>query len=172
MHSRVNEAIELRWEAFDHYSTDWISNQATFMLKHLKSFLVGKHFLGDDGGIETVLPRYDKCLNNGDTYVEKLYQNLLLRIALFIQLMFKKCCRVFVAQAYLNQKRLDYESKQLNTNITTFAKQTAQWLQLVENFSQVLKEIGDVENWAKSIENDMNTISSALEYAFKVGQET
>ncbi|GFR04572.1 biogenesis of lysosome-related organelles complex 1 subunit 1 [Trichonephila clavata] len=79
---------------------------------------------------------------------------------------------VGVAQAYLNQKRLDYESKQLNTNITTFAKQTAQWLQLVENFSQVLKEIGDVENWAKSIENDMNTISSALEYAFKVGQET
>ncbi|GFW29909.1 biogenesis of lysosome-related organelles complex 1 subunit 1 [Trichonephila clavipes] len=46
---------------------------------------------------------------------------------------------VGVAQAYLNQKRLDYESKQLNTNITTFAKQTAQWLQLVENFSQVLK---------------------------------
>ncbi|GFT33636.1 biogenesis of lysosome-related organelles complex 1 subunit 1 [Nephila pilipes] len=79
---------------------------------------------------------------------------------------------VGVAQAYLNQKRLDYESKQLNANITTFAKQTTQWLQLVENFSQVLKEIGDVENWAKSIENDMNTISSALEYAFKVGQET
>ncbi|GIX98605.1 biogenesis of lysosome-related organelles complex 1 subunit 1 [Caerostris extrusa] len=79
---------------------------------------------------------------------------------------------VGVAQAYLNQKRLDYEAKQLHSNVTSFAKQTAQWLQLVENFSQVLKEIGDVENWAKSIENDMNTISSALEYAFKVGQET
>ncbi|GBN60827.1 Biogenesis of lysosome-related organelles complex 1 subunit 1 [Araneus ventricosus] len=77
-----------------------------------------------------------------------------------------------VAQAYLNQKRLDYESKQLHANVTNFAKQTAQWLQLVENFSQVLKEIGDVENWARSIENDMSTISSALEYAYKVGQET
>ncbi|CAL1274061.1 unnamed protein product [Larinioides sclopetarius] len=79
---------------------------------------------------------------------------------------------VGVAQAYLNQKRLDYESKQLHANVTNFAKQTTQWLQLVENFSQVLKEIGDVENWARSIENDMSTISSALEYAYKVGQET
>ncbi|KAG8192344.1 hypothetical protein JTE90_002164 [Oedothorax gibbosus] len=78
---------------------------------------------------------------------------------------------VGVAQAYLNQKRLDYESKQLHANVTNFAKQTSQWLQLVENFSQVLKEIGDVENWARSIENDMKTISSALEYAYKVGQE-
>lgn len=44
-----------------------------------------------------------------------------------------------VAQAYLNQKRLDHESKELHVNVTNFAKQTAQWLQLVENFSQVLK---------------------------------
>ncbi|XP_054712815.1 biogenesis of lysosome-related organelles complex 1 subunit 1-like [Uloborus diversus] len=78
---------------------------------------------------------------------------------------------VGVAQAYLNQKRLDQESKQLHISVTNFAKQTTQWLQLVENFSQVLKEIGDVENWAKSIESDMRTISSALEYAYKVGQD-
>ena len=31
----------------------------------------------------------------------------------------------------------------------------------------VFQEIGDVENWAKSIETDMRTIASALEYAYK-----
>jgi len=31
----------------------------------------------------------------------------------------------------------------------------------------ILQEIGDVENWAKSIETDMRTISSALEYTYK-----
>ena len=29
------------------------------------------------------------------------------------------------------------------------------------------QEIGDVENWARSIERDMHTISNALEYAYK-----
>ncbi|XP_023226818.1 biogenesis of lysosome-related organelles complex 1 subunit 1 [Centruroides vittatus] len=77
---------------------------------------------------------------------------------------------VGVAQAYLNQKRLDAEAKHLHANVTHFAKQTAQWLHLVESFNQALKEIGDVENWAKSIEADMRTVSSALEYAYKVGQ--
>jgi biogenesis of lysosome-related organelles complex 1 subunit 1 len=72
-----------------------------------------------------------------------------------------------VAQAYLNQKRLDTEAKHLHHNATNFAKQTHQWLQLVQNFSSSLKEIGDVENWAKSIESDMQTVSSSLEYAYK-----
>ena len=31
----------------------------------------------------------------------------------------------------------------------------------------VIQEIGDVENWAKSIETDMRTISTALEYTYK-----
>nr|CAD7454877.1 unnamed protein product [Timema tahoe] len=74
---------------------------------------------------------------------------------------------VGVAQAYLNQKRLDAEAKQLHHNATNFAKQTHQWANLVESFSSALKEIGDAENWAQSIEADMRTITSALEYSYK-----
>ncbi|CAN7993171.1 hypothetical protein HPB47_028346 [Ixodes persulcatus] len=78
---------------------------------------------------------------------------------------------VGVAQAYLNQKKLDAEVKQLHSNAANFAKQTTNWLHLVDNFNHALKELGDIENWAKSIEADMRTVSSALEYAYKVGQE-
>lgn len=78
---------------------------------------------------------------------------------------------VGVAQAYLNQRKLDAEAKQLHTNATNFSKQAANWLHLVDNFNHALKELGDIENWAKSIEADMRTVSSALEYAYKVGQQ-
>ncbi|XP_072743351.1 biogenesis of lysosome-related organelles complex 1 subunit 1 isoform X1 [Anoplolepis gracilipes] len=76
-----------------------------------------------------------------------------------------------VAQAYLNQKKLDAEAKQLQHSATNFAKQTQLWLNLVESFSSSLKEIGDAENWARSIEGDMRTIATALEYSYKATQE-
>lgn len=44
-----------------------------------------------------------------------------------------------VAQAYLNQKRLDAEAKQLHTSANNFAKQTQQWMTLIEGFSNALK---------------------------------
>ena len=75
-------------------------------------------------------------------------------------------------QAYLNQKRLDSEAKQLHLNATNFSKQTAAWLQLIDSFNNSLKEVGDVESWAKTIETDMRAISSTLEYAYKVNSES
>ena len=44
-----------------------------------------------------------------------------------------------VAQAYVNQKKLDTETKILQANVNQFAKQTTQWLKLVEDFNQALK---------------------------------
>ncbi|KAM7343907.1 biogenesis of lysosome-related organelles complex 1 subunit 1 [Cochliomyia hominivorax] len=79
---------------------------------------------------------------------------------------------VGVAQAYLNQKRLDAEAKQLHIGATNFAKQTQQWLQLIDNFSSALKELGDVENWARSIESDMRVIQTTLEIAYKASRQT
>ncbi|XP_017197411.1 biogenesis of lysosome-related organelles complex 1 subunit 1 isoform X1 [Oryctolagus cuniculus] len=72
-----------------------------------------------------------------------------------------------VAQAYVNQRKLDREVKTLQAQAAQFAKQTGQWIGMVENFNQALKEIGDVENWARSIELDMRTIATALEYVYK-----
>ncbi|XP_030410700.1 biogenesis of lysosome-related organelles complex 1 subunit 1 [Gopherus evgoodei] len=74
---------------------------------------------------------------------------------------------VGVAQAYVNQRKLDHEVKMLQIQAAQFAKQTGQWISMVENFNQALKEIGDVENWARSIELDMRTIATALEYVYK-----
>uniref|UniRef100_A0AAY3ZX79 Biogenesis of lysosome-related organelles complex 1 subunit 1 n=1 Tax=Denticeps clupeoides TaxID=299321 RepID=A0AAY3ZX79_9TELE len=68
---------------------------------------------------------------------------------------------VGVAQAYVNQRKLDHEVKTLQLQAGQFAKQTAQWINMVECFNQALKEIGDVENWARSIEMDMRTIATA-----------
>ncbi|CAH1111823.1 unnamed protein product [Psylliodes chrysocephalus] len=78
---------------------------------------------------------------------------------------------VGVAQAYLNQKKLDAEAKQLHISATNFSKQTQQWLNLVEQFSSALKELGDVENWAKAIEGDVRTITTALEIVYQGSQE-
>lgn len=50
-----------------------------------------------------------------------------------------KYCGCSVAQAYVNQKKLDTETKILQANVNQFAKQTTQWLKLVEDFNQALK---------------------------------
>ncbi len=44
-----------------------------------------------------------------------------------------------VAQAYVNQKKLDTETKILQANAAQFAKQTMMWLKLVEDFNTSLK---------------------------------
>lgn len=47
-----------------------------------------------------------------------------------------------VAQAYVNQRKLDHEVKTLQFQAAQFAKQTGQWISMVENFNQALKVRG------------------------------
>lgn len=78
---------------------------------------------------------------------------------------------VGVAQAYLNQKRLDAEAKQLHSHAAEFSRQTQSWLHLIDSFNGKLKELGDVENWAKAIEKDLRTVCTTLEYVHKVNKD-
>uniref|UniRef100_T2MDX9 Biogenesis of lysosome-related organelles complex 1 subunit 1 n=1 Tax=Hydra vulgaris TaxID=6087 RepID=T2MDX9_HYDVU len=72
-----------------------------------------------------------------------------------------------VEQAYNNQKKIENEAKKLQNHVELFSKQTQLWINMLENFNQALKELGDVDNWARTIEADITTIASALEYAYK-----
>jgi hypothetical protein len=78
------------WEQFDHppYSPD-LGPSDYHVFLHLKTFLDGLRFQDDkvkeavntwlvsqaasfyDAGIQKLVPRYDKCLNNGENCVEK-----------------------------------------------------------------------------------------------------
>lgn len=72
-----------------------------------------------------------------------------------------------VGRAYQNQKKLDAETKHLQQNAQNFARQTQQWLKLVDDFNVALKEIGDVENWARSMHEEMKIVTQTLALAYE-----
>lgn len=72
-----------------------------------------------------------------------------------------------VEKAYENQRKLDKEAKGLQANSTRYVKQTTQWLGLVEGFHKSLKSLGDLEQWAKTIETDMRMVVDTLDYAYR-----
>jgi hypothetical protein len=90
-------------------------------------------------------------------------------------------CLIFeigVSNVFANERKLESETRSLQAQSAKFAKLTGQWLQMVENFNVALKvfntlfisdhqEIGDVENWGKTIETDMKGILATLEYLEK-----
>ncbi len=72
-----------------------------------------------------------------------------------------------VEKAYENQRKLDHEAKALQAHSAKYVKQTSQWLSLVEGFHKNLKSLGDLEQWASTIEADMHTVVGTLEYAYR-----
>lgn len=53
------------------------------------------------------------------------------------------------------------------SNIDQFSKSMNQWAALMSTFNDSLKQLGDVDNWAKVIETDLAEISTILEYVYK-----
>lgn len=68
-----------------------------------------------------------------------------------------------VARIFVAQRKIDAESRQLQTNAGKFAKQTAAWIKLVDQFNTALKEVGDIQTWAKTIEADLQVVCATLE---------
>ena len=77
-----------------------------------------------------------------------------------------------VEGAYMNQKKLQSHTRQLQYNAATMQRQTDDWLKLLDGFNTALKEVGDVVNWAKSLEDEMTKISHTLAYAYKEEAES
>jgi len=68
-----------------------------------------------------------------------------------------------VIKVFQNQQLIENEAKQLNAQVEKFNKQTAQWIQTFQQLNQSLKELGDVENWANHINNDIKYIVNNIE---------
>jgi len=68
-----------------------------------------------------------------------------------------------VAQVYTNQQKLEDQCKSLQNQTAVFAKQTQKWLTLYRGFNESLMELGDVKNWAGTMEADLAEIATSLE---------
>jgi len=67
-----------------------------------------------------------------------------------------------VQQAFINEKQIEMEARALGITVQKFVKQTSQWLTVVHTFDAALKEIGDFENWIKTMEYDCEKIAGTL----------
>ncbi|KAL8134493.1 biogenesis of lysosome-related organelles complex 1 subunit 1 [Apium graveolens] len=67
-----------------------------------------------------------------------------------------------VEECYINQKRIELEIQALSSTILRFAKHTEQWLAASRSLNNAVKEIGDFENWMKTMEFDCKSINAAI----------
>lgn len=67
-----------------------------------------------------------------------------------------------MAQCYINEKRIDQACKQLSSQSTLLIKQSQSWITLIGQFTQALKELGDIENYSKIIERECSMVTNTL----------
>ena len=74
-----------------------------------------------------------------------------------------------MSQAFQTQKVVEQEARSLQAQAAKFSKQTQQWLGCIGAFDQALKELGDFENYVRTLEWEIQTVSDALERAATAG---
>ncbi|KAK8969818.1 Biogenesis of lysosome-related organelles complex 1 subunit 1 [Platanthera guangdongensis] len=67
-----------------------------------------------------------------------------------------------VEEAFINEKHVELEIRSLISTITQYRKQTNQWLAASHSLNNSLKEIGDFENWMKTMDFDCKSINAAI----------
>ncbi|XP_075503227.1 biogenesis of lysosome-related organelles complex 1 subunit 1 [Primulina tabacum] len=67
-----------------------------------------------------------------------------------------------VQEVFIIEKRIEMEIRALAATVARFSKQTDQWLAASHTINTAVKEIGDFENWMKTIELDCKSISAAI----------
>ncbi|KAK8696053.1 hypothetical protein V6N13_001192 [Hibiscus sabdariffa] len=67
-----------------------------------------------------------------------------------------------VQESFVNEKRIEAEIRVLASTIARFMKQTDQWLAASHAINTAVKEIGDFENWMKSMDFDCKSINAAI----------
>ncbi|KAK6145220.1 hypothetical protein DH2020_022040 [Rehmannia glutinosa] len=67
-----------------------------------------------------------------------------------------------VQEIFINEKRIEMEIRALAATIIRFSKQTEQWFAASHAINNAVKEIGDFENWMKTMELDCKSITAAI----------
>ncbi|XP_048323704.2 biogenesis of lysosome-related organelles complex 1 subunit 1 isoform X1 [Ziziphus jujuba] len=67
-----------------------------------------------------------------------------------------------VQECFIIEKRIELEIRVLAASIARFMKQTDQWLTATHAINTAVKEIGDFENWMKTMEFDCKSINAAI----------
>ncbi|XP_065638476.1 biogenesis of lysosome-related organelles complex 1 subunit 1 [Quercus suber] len=68
-----------------------------------------------------------------------------------------------VQESFINEKRIEHEIRALAVTISRFMKLTNQWLTATRAINTAVKEIGDFENWMKTMEFDCKSITAAIQ---------
>ncbi|EPS69354.1 hypothetical protein M569_05417 [Genlisea aurea] len=67
-----------------------------------------------------------------------------------------------VQEVFINEERIEMEIRALTATISRFSKQTDRWLAASHSVNDAVKEMGDFENWMKTMELDCKSIATAI----------